>query len=365
MVAMGIETEVGLPTKTNERRIEGGAAVIPPPIVNAVAIFPGTGAGSEAPKIGTGPNEFAAGVIDKLLGAVRGSADPIQSAGFGSSETRSNLIHDMRERSLSERLGDMLGSLRRAIGFGEPEQPQVNAEWNPKVGGAEKSYMNETLDGKVVNFKYKHVAANEGRPDVYYCPPEMMKAVVRDMYLNNGAPLEVAKERASFPEAFYTDYNPLKRGGGPAIFIPLPEAGTKEDKINWGSKIHHEHIHWKGGDEGSAWVGTRDYIEKNGGRANFQTIGAIIEHIADNYSPHATQKAFKELYDKTVSSPGETTDLFKTVARLAGNAETYVQFIKASLGGGFDTRAEELTEKFRPGKGEPSGDGEMKMFSGK
>jgi hypothetical protein len=362
---MGTEIEVGLPIKASERRIESAAAVIPPPIASAVAIFPGTGAGDGAPMLGAGSNEIAAGVVDKLFGAIRGAADPVQAVGSGPAENRNSPISDMRERSLSERLGDMLGSFRRAIGFGEPEQPQVNAEWNPKVGGAEKSYINETLAGKLVNFKYKHVEANEGRPDVYYCPPEMMKAVVRDMYLNNGAPPEVAKERASFPEAFYTDTNPLKRGGGPAMFIPLPEAGSKEDKINWGSKIHHEHIHWKGGDEGSAWVGTRDYIEKNGGRANFQTIGEIIEHIADNYSPHATQKAFKELYDKTVSSPGETTDLFKTVARLAGNAETYVQFIKASLGGGFDTRAEELTEKFRPGKGEPSGDGEMKMFSGK
>ncbi len=353
---MVVATNTPVRLKVTERAVATEGAVLPPPGSAPIAIFPGTGAGSD---IGRGVTEQIQGLVGQLYGRIRSGEAPIQAIG-GETSSGGGQVSDMRERGLGEKISDLFGRLKKAAGYGDPEPA---AEWNPKVGGTEKIYQNDNLEGKATKFKYKHVEANEGRPDVYYCPPEMIKAVARDMYLNNGAPPEVANERAQFPKAFFTPVNPLKPEGGAAIFLPLPEPGDKNAKIDWGSAIRHEHIHWKGGGEGTAYKGQQDYIERNGGSPTLKTVGAIIEHIAQNYNPAATENAFKELYKKTVGSKSDTEDLFKTVSRLAETAENFTRFVKSSLGADFDSRAEGLTDKYRPKPEKSPVEGEMQMFS--
>ena len=62
-----------------------------------------------------------------------------------------------------EKIGAAWDKALRTIGLGEPE---TKHEWNPKPGGIEKEYINDNLDGKLKNFKYKHVEGDENRPDV-------------------------------------------------------------------------------------------------------------------------------------------------------------------------------------------------------
>ena len=185
----------------------------------------------------------------------------------------------------------------------------------PEAGPVKPAVINQELNARTVidgvEYRYRHVPEGPNRPEVFYMPQELLRAVSQALGQKAGqqptAQIDLQSAAVGFQHT--------KADGKSALFLPLPDPGkefNRSAQVEFGATAKHEMTHARGGGEAAAYRAEGGYRAQHGNwPQNYFDSDVVVMHQVSRggYDHLQILATFHELVTMKQKAQGGTATL--------------------------------------------------------